>query len=699
VTEEFGATVRIPLDWLADYVENSLDASKTAETLTMMGLEVEEVEATGATGAPVLNIKVMSNRGDCLSMIGVARELAADLDVPVKLPDFGMQAAGRHASEVASVEIADPDLCYRYAATVIMGVKLGPSPQWMTDRLTAAGMRPINNVVDVTNYLMLETGQPLHAFDYDLLQDHAIVVRRARPGEKLMTLDGEERELTPDMLAICDRGRAVAVAGVMGGASSEVTDRTVNVLIESACFNSSSIRKTARQLALPTEASYRFERGVDLGGTARVAMRAAGMIRQLGGGEICQGVIDACARQPEECTVTVRAARAGQTLGITLTADECAGYLRRLSLELSVDGDVVSVAVPSWRPDIRQEIDLIEEIGRVYGFNNLPTTLIDGSSMQGKDSPESLFEAQVRTVLLSAGLQEVMTPSIVARGTLSPDGLEPVQLRNALSADVAQLRASLIPGIVQVLGQNFSRGLRDLAMFEMGRVFWSAEIPGEGRRVAGCLVGSRCDGDWAPQDRKLQPEAFRRALAADFYQAKGVVESLLAHLAVSGAEFRPVQGRMWRQGYAAEVVIQGRIIGAVGEIDSNLRELHNLKSAAFGFELDLAMLEELQREDRKWTPASRFPAVRRDLAVVVSDDVEYARVVASIRGVAGYSLEDIRLFDIYRGEQVGAGKKSLALSLSFRSRERTLTDEEVAGIMGDVRKALSADVGAAFRDS
>lgn len=689
--------MRVPLDWLHEYVDSRLDASATADTLTMLGLEVEEVEDEGASGSPVLNVTVMSNRGDCLSMIGVARELAADEDLPVKLPSFQLRDEGPPAAEAATIEIHDPDLCYRYAGTIIKDVKIGDSPDWMAKRLIAAGMRPINSVVDVTNYVMLETGQPLHAFDYDLLQDHAIVVRRARPGETITTIDGGQRQLAPEMLAICDRSRPVAVAGVMGGAETEVTAGTTNVLIESACFNGASVRKTARSLGLPTEASYRFERGVDLGGTANAAKRAAEMIREIAGGLICQGVVDEVARKPETRTLTVRAQRASAILGVELNAEECAAYLRRLSFGAEASGGQVSVETPTWRTDIAEEIDLIEEIGRLHGFDNLPATLITGPSIQGRDSEQGVHQSAIRQILAGCGLQEVVTHSIVAKDTTGPDGTRQVSLRNVLSEDVAEMRRSLLPGLVQVLGLNFSRDIRDLGVFEIGKVFFHDGIPGEKQSVAVCMTGSRWDGLWALPDKKLQPAAYRQALFADFYQAKGVAQTLLERMGTREICFRAGHDGLWREGYAAEIMVGGERIGYVGEVSETLRESCNLKAAAFGFELDAGWLMSQTGAHQRWQAPSRFPAVKRDLAVVVNDQTEYGDVAAVVEGASRGLLEELTLFDVYRGEQIAAGKKSLAFSLSFRSRGKTLTEDDVSGIMTAIRERLERELNASLR--
>lgn len=690
--------MRVPLDWLKDYIDNQFDAAETSDALTMMGLEVEEVEQAGASGAPVLNIKVMSNRGDCLSMIGVARELAADQNVPLKYPSFEATTSGDPASSYASVEIADPDLCYRYAATVIRGVKIGPSPDWLANRLLAAGMRPINCVVDVTNYVMLETGQPLHAFDYDLIGGHKIVVRRARAGEKIETLDGQKRNLEPDMLAICDESRPVAIAGVMGGAETEVSEKTVNILLESACFNGSSVRKTARELNLPTEASYRFERGVDLGGTVKAALRASELIRELAGGEVCPGVVDTAVREAVEVEITLRPERVKSTLGVELSADECAGYLRRLDIRAEVSDGKVAATIPSFRADLTQEIDLIEEIGRIYGFNNLPTTLIDSPSLQGKDSPRGELESEVRIILKSQGLQEVVTHSIVAEGVPDAPGRTAVKLKNVLSRDVAQMRTTLIPGGVQVLGHNFSRGVRHMAIFEIGRVFCDADGPSESSRVAGCMMGSRWDGQWIFSDKKLQPAAFSGALVADFYQAKGVVELLLSHLGLIGIEFKVGASGCLRAGYTADVVYEGRVIGQVGEVSSALRDLHNLKQSAFAWELDMDALAEGRQLLKRWQAPSKFPAVRRDIAAVVDEGLPYQQAEQTIAQAGSGLIESVALLDVFKGEQLGQSKKCLAFAITFRSGEKTLTDEEVNTVLADIKGNLVESLGASFRE-
>lgn len=690
--------MRVPLDWLKDYIDNQFDAAETSDALTMMGLEVEEVEQAGASGAPVLNIKVMSNRGDCLSMIGVARELAADQNLPLKYPSFEAQTSGEPAESFASVEILDPDLCYRYAATVIRGVKIGPSPDWLANRLLAAGMRPINCVVDVTNYVMLETGQPLHAFDYDLIGGHQIIVRRAKAGETIETLDGQNRKLEPDMLAICDESRPVAIAGVMGGAETEVTDRTVNILLESACFNGSSVRKTARELNLPTEASYRFERGVDLGGTVKAALRASELIRELAGGEVCPGVVDAAVREAVEAEVTLRPARVKSTLGVELSAEQCADFLQRLDICAQVRDGLVVATIPTFRADLTQEIDLIEEIGRIYGFNNLPTTLIDSPSLQGKDSPRGDLETEVRITLKSQGLQEVVTHSIVAEGVPDAPGRTAVKLKNVLSRDVAQMRTTLIPGGVQVLGHNFSRGVRHMAVFEIGRVFSEDDGPRESSRVAGCMMGSRWDGQWIFSDKKLQPAAFSGALAADFYQAKGVAELLLKHFGLVEAEYRAGHSDCLRPGYTADIVLNGQVIGQVGEVSPALRDLHNLKQAAYAWEVDLDALAEGRQVLKRWQAPSKFPAVRRDIAAVLDEGLPYQKAEDTISQAGSGLIESVTLLDVFKGEQLGQNKKCLAFAITFRSGEKTLTDEEVNSVLAEIKGKLVESLGASFRE-
>ena len=689
----------VPLEWVREYGDTSMDATTASEALTMLGLEVEEVDEEGASGSAVLNVTVTSNRGDCLSMIGVARELAADEDKPLKLPSFGMQAEGPDVGELVSVEIVDADLCFRYAAIVIQGITVGPSPEWMQKRLMAAGMRPINNIVDVTNYVMLETGQPLHAFDYDLIEGQTIVVRRARQGETIVTLDGQERKLTPDMLAICDKVKPVAIAGVMGGAKSEVSASTKRILLESACFHGTSVRRTNRALGLPTEASYRFERGVDLGATAHAGSRAAELIRQFAGGIICQGIVDVVTKEPPAKSIRLRVQRVNKILGLGLTEDACTSYLRRLQFTVNLPGDVMEVGIPSYRGDISEEIDLIEEIGRVYGFNNLPETLITGVSLQGKDHPDAVFENRVRRILQSEGLQEVVTHSIVARDTPAAPSAAQIQLRNVLSADVAEMRTSLIPGVVQVLGGNYSRDVRDLCVFEIGRVFRQDDGYVESKRIAGCLMGTRWDGLWTFPSKKLQVDAYVKALIVDFYQVKGVVEGLAASLGAGEMEFSPGGEVFWREGYSADISVKGEIIGTIGEIAPDLRAKYGLKTAAFGFELDFAALMAASGEQQSWAAPSRFPSIKRDLAVVVDEDLEYARVARPIREAASGLCENIELFDVYKGEQLAAGKKSLAFSLTFRSAEKTLMEEEIAGILENVRTRLKDEVGAAFRDS
>ncbi len=679
--------MRVPIEWLKEYVEVPTSPEELSHRLTMAGLEVEAIEHD--EGEPVLNVKVTPNRGDCLSMVGVAREVAALYGLFLRHPmPSARTCVPSEAAQFAHIEIVDDDLCPRYAARVVRNVRIAPSPEWMQKRLIAAGMRPINNVVDATNYVMLEMGQPLHAFDLDLLPEGRIVVRRAKPGERIVTLDGVERDLQPDMLMICDATHPVAVAGVMGGGETEVTPSTRNVLLESAHFHPTSIRRTSQRLQLSTEASYRFERIVDPGGVVAALDRACDLLEQIGAGEPVPGAVDVYPRPVPERTVTLRPERCNLLLGLNLDAQTMVDCLWRLQLAAHLQDGVIHVQVPTFRPDLNIEEDLAEEVGRVYGYENIPERLPFGHTHRGGDSPNTRRVRPLQDALMRAGLVEVHTHTLRAPGQLDDPSRTPMRVRNAASEELSILRNSLIPSLMDVVVHNLARRQTEVFLFEVGAVF--CVLPdgdySETLKAGFVLTGSVFPPGWDA-----------RYPAADFFTAKGVVQTLLDAVGIEQAQYVPAADRRFHPGRSAKVVVGEQELGVFGELHPDaLEALDITRRSVLAGEFDVDTLWALASRRVRYIPLPRYPAVLRDLAVVAPEDLSYQQVEDVVRQAGGSLLESVRLFDVYRGERIPEGTRSLALSLTFRSPERTLTDDEVDAIVGRIVSALEA-IGAKLR--
>jgi len=694
--------MRVPVEWLTEYVDVGASADELAERLTMAGLEVEEIAVvtpgelvrSGGTAddldSRVMITKITPNRGDWLSMIGVAREASAITGSDFRLPDPKADGVAPDAGSLIKISIQDPDLCRRYAGMVVRNVTIEPSPEWMKNRLIRAGMRPINNVVDITNYVMLELGQPLHAFDCDLLAGREIIVRRAREGETMTSIDGVPRRLEPGMLVIADRDRAVAIAGVMGGTQTEVNPSTKHILIESANFDAVSIRKTSKALGMVTESSYRFERSVDPGITDVAARRAAELMRELADGEIAHGIVDVFPGKAEPRVVELRPDRVNWLLGTDLDAEDMVRCLRALKIPATFNGSI-AVTVPTFRPDIEREADVIEEIARIYGYENIGAAL-PSAPLQGHDSDSGRFVERLRADLMACGMQEVLTHSLTDPGSVEITGMgdQVLLLRNPLSEEISRLRTMLAPNLLQVIARNQAAGAKHIAVFEIGKVYrqrQKGEI-GEFRSAAGAMIGSQWASAW---------NLSKEAMEADFYLAKGALESLLRNLGIADPGFAPVEHPLLHPTRAARVAVAGVEIGLLGEASPEVRERLDIRGRPCLFEIDLDRLTGLVPGAASYKPLPRFPALYRHLAIVVGRDASYADVRQAIIELGGAIVEAVDLLDVYTGPQVGGGERNLALSLVFRSPERTLTDEEVNGVLDSIRDTLASAFGARFR--
>jgi len=634
-------------------------------------------------GETVLDIDLTPNLGRCLSMIGVAREAAALLGKELRVPNPRPQQAGPNIQGQVTVEILDPELCPRYTAALVRDVQMGSSPHWMQQKLLRAGMRPINVVVDITNYVMLEFGQPLHAFDYDKLRPKpgtkvpAIVVRRAREGERMTTLDDVERTLNPDRLLICDGEGPVALAGVMGGLESEVTAETRHVLLESAHFDPICIRRTAQEMHFSSEASMRFERGVDPSGTAWALWRTCELLEQYAGATTAHGLVDEYPLSWKCVELSLPATEIERILGITLSADEIAQLLAPLGFDCTVVRDVVHVRVPSFRMDVSQNADLIEEVARMYGYDRIPTTLLADVLPPQRGNPLLELEERVRDVLVGCGLDEVITYSLtnlqsIAR--LTPDmpevnGDNYLRLANPLTPEREYMRQTLQNSLLEAMALNL-RHFERVGIFEIGRVYLprpEEELPAEPVLLGIALSGKREESSWIEAETD----------EVDFFDLKGIVEALMERLGILEARYEPAEEPTFHPGRQAALYAGEALVGILGEVHPLVREQFELPDQRI-------CLAELQLEPllpwtgaQRYEPLSRFPAVLQDIAVVVEEKVPAAQVAEVIQKAAGPLLRNVALFDVYRGEPLPEGKVSLAYRLTFQAADRVLVEEEI----------------------
>ena len=668
--------MKISLEWLCEYLPGPLDARQLADALTNAGLPVEVIEKVGDD--TVIDVEVTSNRGDCLSHIGIAKELSAILDRPFKNLTVSAVESATRTSDATSVEIQALDLCPHYVARVLKGVAIRPSPQWMQRRLMAIGVRPINNVVDVTNYVMFEMGQPLHAFDYDKLDQHRIVVRHANAGEKIVSIDGHERQLQGDMLAIADASRPVALAGVMGGRDSEVSDQTVNILLEAARFDPLSIRKTARFLAMKSDSSYRFERKIDPTLPARASLRACQLILQTAGGELLAGSVEAgcCGYEPKR--LTLRYSRLKQVLGVEFSVDEVTSALTRLGLSPVLKGDLFEATAPSHRLDLNIEVDLIEEVVRILGYHRVPVREEISIRLTPPET-DAMAMQLIRNSMIAAGYYESITFTWVSDTV--KDAFTPPQARCLLRADVrirkadAHLRPSILPGLLESVARNENVGNGQVKLFETGSVFW-ADAQGavvENRRLS--LVGSD-----------------------DLHEVRGTVQSLLAKLDRSKTlRVIPADQPGFAKGASGRLEWDGKTIGAIGEIVPNVAEALGVRSRPCAAELDLVALIDACQHVPQLHSLPRFPAVRRDLSLILGETVKFEQVAALVTELKLQQLETVEYVTTYRGKPLDKGQKSVTITLVFRSPGETLTSEQVEASVQRIIEHAKTTLSATLR--
>ena len=666
-------------------------------------------EYLGRSGSDVVyDLEVTPNRPDLNSVIGIAREIAAVTGNALKVPSVKIQdsSCGTPAletsnlkletSSLVSICIEDAELCPRYTARVIKGVKVGPSPEWLRDTLEKVGIRSISNIVDVTNYVMLETGQPLHAFDYHLIAKGAdgkptIVVRRAAAGEKFKTLDNQERTLTNEMLLIADETKGIALAGVMGGANTEINNSTVDVLIESAYFAPVNIRRTSKLLGLRSDASYRFERGADVGICDWASQRAAQLILETAGGQLAEGVVDVQPKAKEEKQITLHFAKSKDLLGIGISHADQVGYLNKLGLKtVAQQPGECTFSLPSWRVDLKREVDLIEEVGRLFGIDKIPSTPPRGAL--GANAFDAVYDqiGEVRRILAGLGLNEAQGQTLIANAECRMKNEELVALANPLSSDMDVLRPSLLPGLIHSLRHNVSRKNYDVALFEVGRVFTNVNgQTKENRSVAIAITGHRAVRFWSGDERDAKFDA---------YDLKGLVEEMLEQFGLRGIAFgkRAESTALFLE--SAAVTLGGKLpLGELGQLLPTLAKKYDLRDAVFLAEFNLDLLLSKRNPAKSFKVLPQFPSSRRDVAMLVPEATTHEAVLQTVKQAKAANLETVELFDVFRGKGIPDGQKSLAYAFTYRANDKTLTDADVNTAHAKVLEMLKTQLSAELR--
>ena len=647
----------------------------------------------------VFEIDLTPNRPDCLSIIGIAREIAALQQTTIKYPETSLSDSSDKISDLTSITIKAPDLCPRYSARLIFDINIAPSPFWLQDRLMSVGLRPINNIVDITNFVLMETGQPLHAFDFDRLSDHRIVVRQAKKGETFITLDKKEHLLTPDMLMICDGEKPVALAGIMGGHNSEVTESTNRVLIESAYFTPVGIRKTSKKLGISSESSHRFERGVDPEGIITALNRAAQLMSELDGSSLIEGIIDKYSKINSAGPITLNVGDTNRLLGTSFDLDEIENLLKSIEFNVERTGnDEFLVAPPSFRVDIARPVDLMEEIARLSGYNNIPITypLIPAEARQ----PEKQLRLRnrLKRIMTGFGFTETINYSFINRLSCDKLRLESADQRrntidilNPLTEEQAVMRTSLIPCLLETIHRNIAQQVKRLRLFEVGKIYIGREkdnLPEEIEMLAGIWTGSRTNASWHSKE-----------IGCDFFDIKGVVEELLNMLKIDGIKFTCMPDNSCtytRPGHTAQILQEKKLIGLAGEIHPQVLRNFDLKQAAFIFELNLNIISDLIPETIRSKPIPKFPSISRDITIIIDKDLESSKLPETIKKLGEKLIENLYLFDVFEGDTIPQNKKSISLRITYRSKHKTLEDDEVNYIHKNITNRLLKEFDASL---
>ncbi len=638
----------------------------------------------------ILDFELTPNRGDSMSAIGIARDLAALALTKVRYPEHELKPTGENVTDIFTATSDDLEACPRFTARIIRNVKIGPSPWWVQKKLIASGMRPISNVVDISNLIMLETGNPIHAFDYDRFGSDKIVVRRANAGEKLTTLDGNEHELTSDVILITDGERARAAAGVMGGIDSEVEDDTRNILLEVAYFDPSLIRKSRKQLGIVSEASTRFEKGVDPNNLETASARAACLFAELCGGEVSDGLVDFYPKPIQPPVVPLRPKRCNDLMGTTLSTERMIEILEHL--EYGVEpGDPLRVTVPTYRTDVLREVDLIEEVARIDGYHSIPDAIENIGPLFAPLNPTDQLEIALRTVLTGAGFDEMLGHGLAhskLATLLNPDALQ-LNIVNPVSEDLDIMRNDLVQTALSVVGHNIARRNLDLRLFEIGKAYHPPDA----------------DGNWVEEDRLIlvvtgntTPGWRDKPRAADFYDLTGGLERLTEHFRWPNIELEPAEVSYLDPEQSFALKLDGQAIGSIGLVRSKTARKFDIKQPVFVLQLRLEALSKFSRGLAAFTPLPVYPAVKRDLAMVVAETIQVEKLIGTIKSQGGDLAELVEVFDVYTGKQIGENKKSVAIAMSFRSPERSLSNAEIDELLTDIVSRLKSDFKAEIRD-
>lgn len=661
---------------------------------TPIGMDIRDAVMLNDT---VYEFELTPNRADCFSMIGLSREFAVLTNAQNTEPTVKVNENGTDVNDMVKIGIDDAELCSRFLARVIGNVKVGSSPLWLQNRLRNGGIRPINNVVDVTNYVMLEYGQPMHAYDYDKVAGHQLTARAAKAGEALKTLDGTDRELTTDMLVIADANGPVGVAGVMGGLDSEVTEATTTIILESAVFKGSSIRRTARALGMRSEASGRFERGVNAEYSPVALDRAAQLLQELMEDiTVAKGVVDVYPAPAEARTVSFTVAAVNSYLGTDISAERMQEILTTLSFTWTQDGDVITVGVPSWRGDVTVMPDIAEEVARIYGYDFIPNTTPWANLNSGTMSDKKLLTKAIRQTLVTQGLSEIITFSFMHTDSLkkllipeTDSRYQAVPILNPITEEFPVMRTTLIPSMLDTAARNLAQKNHDLWLFEAGAVYEPkalpiTELPVEKYHVSGFMMGKTTDLQWAQPQRDT-----------DFYDVKGVLEAVLKELRIEATIERSKETYL-HPGVSAQYVVDGTVIATLGEVHPQVMKAYDLPGKAYLFDIDVTAILGLTRGQLRYQGISKFPGTARDLAIVAPKTVSSEAISQVIYEKGGQYLERAFVFDVYEGAHIEEGHRSLAYNLSFRSNEGTLTDEDIQPAIDDILAAL-AELGCKLR--
>lgn len=667
----------IPLDTLPPEL---LDGIYILEKEYPLGMDIKEV--LGLNDA-VIDFEITNNRPDCLSMIGIARETAATLGEKLRYPEIVVAENNENLSDYVSIEVRNEELCPRYTARVVKNVKIQPSPGWMQDRLLKSGVRPINNIVDITNYVMIEMGQPMHAFDLDKLAGRKIIVRNAVEGEKLTTLDEVERTLTESMLVISDQDRAIAIAGIMGSSNSEIDENTNTLVFEGANFQALNVRLSSKKLGLRTEASGRYEKGIDAELAEKALERACNLVQLLGAGEVVGGKTDIYPMPKQSRHIKLDTEKARSFIGADISTENMKDYLE--ALEFGVDSNF-NVTVPTFRDDVEIEADLIEEVVRIYGYENIPSKLMDTTFTQGGKSYRQKLVDKAKDILTAQGLFEVYTYSFVSPGVFNKINLKAenplrnaIKLINPLGEEQSIMRTTLIPNVMDVISRNYNKKIEAGQFFELSKVYLTETLP---------------LSDLAEEREVLAIGMFGDV---DFFDLKGVVENLMEDLNIKTYRILSSNHDSLHPGRTAELIINNKRIGWLGEVHPDVLDNYGVPVRVFMAELNFDEIMNQNNPQIIYRSLPKYPSVSRDIAVVVNEEITAGQIEEIIKNKGGKTVEEVKLFDIYRGSQIESGYKSMAYAITYRSDEKTLTEEEIAKVHNKILNSLANQVGASLR--